>query len=41
MIQKYGKCWVLITGFTGGIGWGFVQHFAEMGYNLILIGRNP
>jgi hypothetical protein len=40
LAKKYGKCWVLITGFTEGIGRGFAELFAEYGFNLLLIGRN-
>jgi short-subunit dehydrogenase len=40
MLNKYGDCWVAITGFADGIGWAFANLFSELGYNLILIGRN-
>lgn len=38
--EKYGDCYVLITGFTEGIGYGFAQVLAEMGFNLLLVSRN-
>ena len=40
LIKKYGDCWIGITGFTEGIGWAYALMMSEMGFNLILIGRN-
>lgn len=39
--KKYGKCYVLITGCTDGIGLEFAKQFTELGFNLYLIARNP
>lgn len=38
--QRYGTCFVVITGFTEGIGRAYAEVFAEYGFNLLLIGRN-
>ena len=45
LLQRYSSSsgsapWVLITGATDGIGWGFAQHFAKRGFNIVLIGRS-
>lgn len=38
---RYGNdCWVLITGFTAGMGLAYAKSFASMGFNLVLVGRN-
>lgn len=37
--ERYGNCYVLITGFTEGIGYCFAETLAEMGFNLLLISR--
>ena len=40
LLEKYGKCWVGVTGFTGGIGWAYTNFFAKLEYNLLLIDCN-
>lgn len=40
-IKIYGKySWVVITGGTDGIGLGFCEVFAELGFNICIIARN-
>jgi short-subunit dehydrogenase len=37
----YGKgSWVVITGGSDGIGYGFAQELAKLGFNMVLIARN-
>ncbi|CAG9333344.1 unnamed protein product [Blepharisma stoltei] len=39
---SYGSnSWVLVTGASDGIGFGFTEYLACQGFNIILIGRNP
>ena len=39
--RRYGNdTWVLITGFTAGMGLAYAKAFADMGFNLVLVGRN-
>ena len=38
--EKYGDCWVAITGFTEGIGWALVNELLRLEMKVILIGRN-
>ena len=38
--ERYGDCYVLITGFTSGIGLAYAQIFAKHGFNLLLVSRN-
>jgi hypothetical protein len=39
--ERYGAgTWVAITGGSHGIGYGFAEEFANMGFNIILIARN-
>ena len=38
--NKYGDCWIAITGFTEGIGWAFVHQLLKLNIKLVLIGRN-
>lgn len=40
---KYGQpanTWVIITGATDGIGWGYAEKFASLHYNIILVSRS-
>ena len=40
-IKIYGKnSWVVVTGGSDGIGLGFCEAFAELGFNICLIARN-
>lgn len=34
--QKYGNCYVLITGAADGIGYAYAREFAKMGFDLIM-----
>ena len=37
---KYGKnSWVIVTGATDGIGWGYCVEFARRGFNIVLQSR--
>jgi hypothetical protein len=38
--EKYGDCWVAITGFTEGIGWALVNELLRLEMKVVLIGRN-
>jgi len=39
--HRYGEdCWVLVTGFTSGLGLSYAKIFAGLGFNLVLVGRN-
>lgn len=41
LAQRYGKnAWVIVTGASDGIGKQFCLKFGEIGFNIILIGRN-
>ena len=40
-LHKYGKCWAVITGSTGGIGLGFAEELASEGFNIVQISRDP
>jgi|SaaInlStandDraft_5_1057022.scaffolds.fasta_scaffold01515_3 short-subunit dehydrogenase len=40
LIKIYGKSWVIITGPSSGIGLSLTEHFAYLGFNICLIGRN-
>lgn len=40
LAERYGTgSWVLITGASDGLGKAFAQHFAEHGFNLLLVSR--
>lgn len=40
LIKSYGSdSWAIITGATDGIGWGFSQKLAKIGFNIIMISR--
>lgn len=34
-------CWAVVTGATDGIGLGFCKVLTKMGFNIVLISRNP
>lgn len=43
-IKRYCKgnnTWALVTGASDGIGLGFAQELAQLGFNVVLHGRNP
>ena len=43
-IKQYCKgknTWALVTGASDGIGLGFAQELAQLGFNVVLHGRNP
>ena len=40
--ERFGKdSWALVTGGSDGIGKGFAMGFAQKGFNIIIVGRNP
>lgn len=40
-IQRYGNnTWVVVTGGSDGIGLGFCEEFAALGFNICIIARN-
>ena len=38
-INRYGRCWVVVTGATEGIGKAFCESFAKRGFDICLISR--
>ncbi len=38
--DKYGNCFVVITGCTEGIGLAYALEFAKLGFGLVLVARN-
>lgn len=39
--QRYGEnSWVMVTGASDGIGKGFCEEFAKLGFNIVLVARN-
>lgn len=39
--ERYGdKTWVIVTGGSDGIGLGFCEEFADLGFNICMIARN-
>lgn len=45
LLKRYnsnqGKTWAVVTGATDGIGLGFCEVLVKLGFNLVLISRNP
>lgn len=45
LLNKYcdptGESWAVVTGATDGIGLGFCEELTRLGFNLVLISRNP
>ena len=40
-IERYGEdTWVIVTGGSDGIGLGFCEEFAKLGFNICMIARN-
>jgi hypothetical protein len=39
-IKRYGGKWALITGASDGIGEGLCYKFAEVGFNIVIVGRH-
>lgn len=35
--EKYGHCYVLITGAADGIGYAYARFFAKLGFDLIMV----
>ena len=40
LLSRYGNCWAVVTGATGGIGEGYCKVLASLGFHLVLVGRN-
>lgn len=39
--ERYGrKTWVVVTGGSDGIGLGFCEEFAALGFNIVMVARN-
>ena len=38
-IERYGRCWVVITGATDGVGKAFCESFAKRGFDICLISK--
>jgi len=45
LVKKYcsaeGESWAVVTGATDGIGLGFCEVLTKLGFNVLLISRNP
>jgi 17beta-estradiol 17-dehydrogenase / very-long-chain 3-oxoacyl-CoA reductase len=39
--SEYSVSWVVVTGATDGIGLGFCKALVRLGFNVVLISRNP
>lgn len=40
LLKRYGGGWAVITGGSDGIGLGFGEELAKLGFNIVVISRN-
>lgn len=38
--EKYGDCFVVVTGCTDGIGYAFTKEIVKLGFGVVLVARN-